>query len=243
MDVARVPEDFGRKLAFGSFRIYDIGVFAVFLIIFIALSLITAQWIIGVAGLLISAVIAFKKIDGLDFLQYMRLKLRKKEATLPELKMYFGNVLFNGKRYFAVLEVDGINYEFLSEEDRVGVLYKYEQMLNACDFPLQFVVKTEKINERPLINTVVRDDRTAEGYKNLIREFCSGLYIQRYFIVVDVDWFELPPIKDEGVRAKIARDVLEKRLRTVIAGLVNLGMGYRLLRGTELIQILKEETR
>ena len=242
MDGAKVPENLGRKMAFGVYTIHDIGVFSFWLILFIGIGLITGQLYIGLIGLIVAYLIAFYKIDGLDFIPYLRLKFREVNPHIGTLKMYMGDTLFNGKRYFMVLETAGVNYSFMTEEDRMGLLYKYETMLNACDFPLQMVVHTEKFDYSPFLDLVSQDSESAKGYKELIKKACEGLYLQRYFIVIGADYYEIQgDIKNEGIRAKIARDLLLKRINIVAEGLNNMGLPFEILRGNELMEILKEE--
>ena len=239
---AKVPESLGRKIAFGVYTIHDIMVFLIWLILFVGLGVLTSQLYIGVIGLPIAYLIAFQKMDGIAFLSYLKLKFRNVDPNLGTLKMYMGDTIFNGEKYFMVLEVGGINYSFMSEEDRIGLLYKYEMMLNACDFPVQMVVHTEKYDYAPFLELITENNRAAKGYKKLIREACEGLYLQRYFIVVGAGYYEVPgDIKNEGIRAKIAREILLKRLNIVAEGLGNMGIPYEVVRGKAIIDILKEE--
>jgi len=137
-----------------------------------------------------------------------------------------------------VLEVNGISYAFMSDEDKIGLLLKYEEFLNSCDFPMQFVVHTEKLNYLPFLDTVINDSPTANGYKNLIKRACEGLYVQRYFIVVGVNAWEITGQKD--VKPKIAWDKIQERIEIAGIGLTNMGLGYRVLKGEELLSIYKE---
>ncbi|EDY36128.1 hypothetical protein ABOONEI_2115 [Aciduliprofundum boonei T469] len=234
---AAVPENLGRKIAFGTIKIEDILKFVMYLGVFSGLSMLVHAMYLLIFFLPLAAIMAFKKFDGLEFWQYLKLRMKNEIPSLP-LSLYFGEVLFNGKYYFSVLEVNGISYAFMSDEDRIGLLLKYESMLNSCDFPLQFVVHTERLNYQPFLDTVVNDTPTANDYKDLIREACEGLYIQRYFIVVGVNAFEITGKKE--VKAKIAWDKIRERIDILSVGLTNMGIGYRVLKGQELINIYKE---
>ena len=240
---AKVPEQLGRKIAFGVYTVHDIAIFSFWLILFIAIALVTGFLYIGLIGLVMAYLIAFQKIDGIPFLSYIYLKLKfRDDPDLGTLKMYMGDTVFNGEKYFMVLEAGGVNYSFMTEEDRISILINYERMLNACDFPIQMIVHTEKYDYGPFLNTVVVDSEASKGYRELIKEFCEGLYFQRYFIVVGAGDYEISgEIKNEGIRARIARDIILKRLNIVAEGLASMGIPYEVLRGEELISLLKEE--
>ena len=234
---AAVPEDLGRKIAFGVFSIGDIMKFVMYLAVFSGLSMAVHMPYLILIFLPLAAIMAFKRFDGLEFWQYLKLKTRSEDTSLP-LMLYFGEVLYNGEYYFSVLEVNGISYAFMSDEDKIGLLLKYEEFLNACDFPMQFVVHTEKLNYQPFLDTVINDTPTAKGYKDLIKRACEGLYIQRYFIVVGVNAWEVSGQKE--VKAKIAWDKIKERIDIATIGLTNIGLGYRFLRGEELLSVYRE---
>ena len=234
---AAVPENLGRKISFGMFNIGDIMKFILYLVVFSGLSMAVHLPYLIILFLPLSAIMAFKKFDGLEFWNYIKLKMSDVDTTLP-LMLYFGQMLYNGKYYFVVLEVDGISYEFMSDEDKIGLLLKYEEFLNACDFPMQFVVHTEKLNYQPFLDTVINDTPTAKDYKDLIKRACEGLYIQRYFIVIGINAWEVTGGKE--VKAKVAWDKLQERVEIATIGLNDLGLGYRMLKGEELLSIYKE---
>ena len=234
---AAVPEDLGRKIAFGTIKVEDILKFVMYLAVFSGLAMLVHMVYLILLFLPIAAIMAFKRFDGMDFWQYLRVRMKHEEPTLP-LMLYFGEVLFNGKYYFSVLEVNGISYAFMSDEDKIGLLLKYEEFLNSCDFPMQFVVHTEKLNYLPFLDTVINDSPTANGYKNLIKRACEGLYVQRYFIVVGVNAWEITGQKD--VKPKIAWDKIQERIEIAGIGLTNMGLSYRVLKGEELLSIYKE---
>ena len=244
MDQAKVPEQLGRKLAFGVYSIHDIAVFSFWLILFVAIALVTGFLYIGLIGLILAYLFSFQRIDGIPFLSYLGLKFRKVYPSLGILKMYMGDTLYNGRRYFMVLEVGGINYSFMSEEDRIGILLNYERLLNASDFPIQIVVHTERYEYEPFLELVRVKSKTAEGYKKLIKMACEGLYFQRYFLIIGAEYYEIQgDVKNEGVRAKIARELLMKRLNIVAEGLMSIGIPYRVLQVNEILDLLKSELR
>ena len=242
VEQARVPENLGRKMAFGVYSIRDIAVFSFWLIFFGAIGIATGFLWIGLFGLPIGYLAGFQKIDGIPFFSYLKLKFRNVYPSLGTLKMYMGDTLFNGRRYFMVLEVGGVNYSFMSEDDRIGILLNYERLLNAIDFPFQIVVHTEPYEYEPFLDLVRVKNKAADGYKKLIKEACEGLYFQRYFLIIGADYYEIQgDVKNEGVRAKIARELLLKRLNIVAEGLTSMGIPFEVVRGKAIIDLLKRE--
>lgn len=52
----------------------------------------------------------------------------------------------NGKRYLMVIDCQGINYDLMSEEEKVGVEAGFIQLLNTLQEPIQMYVQTRKVN-------------------------------------------------------------------------------------------------
>ena len=148
-----VPEDFGRRLSIGVFQVKDLMNFVIIFVVFIAVALmipnIWVQLIVVIFGLIFSLIFAFWKIDGLDFYAYLLLKMKGKnrEPDMPPLYVYSdGETVFNGSAYFRIVAVNnGLPFDFMSDDGKIAKLKVYEQMLNACDFPLQIVIRTRKV--------------------------------------------------------------------------------------------------
>ncbi len=232
-----VPEDFGRQLSIGVFNLRDLFIFIVIFVMFIAIALmIPNAWIelfIVIAGFIFAAIFAFWKVDHLDTGSYLSLKFRARHKTpnFPPLYLYDETTLFNGSAYFRIIEVtNGVPFDFISEGDKIAILKTYEQMLNACDFPLQFVVKTRKVRPEAFDKLIREKSELAEGYKKLIHKFTENLYIQFYYVVVPVFTWELKS-PDEKVRYRRARDMLDIRTKVVVDYLNQLGVGGRVVKG------------
>jgi len=233
-----VPEDFGRKLSIGIFSVRDIFIFVVIFVSFIAVALLIPNvWVqlgIVLLGLILAILFAFWKIDHLDLYSYLALKYRarSKTADFPPLYIYDdGKTLYNGRSYFRIIEVtNGLPFDFMSTGGKIAALKTYERMLNACDFPLQFVVKTKKIKPEVFDSLIKERSELAEGYRNLIRRFVKDLHVQFYYIVVPVFTWELKS-SDELVRYRRARDMLDIRTKIVLEHLNQLGIGGGVLEG------------
>ena len=69
----------------------------------------------------------------------------------------------NGKRYIMVIECQGINYDLMSQMEKVGVEEGFQQFLNTLRFPIQIYIHTRTINLESSI----------QGYKAKLKEIES----------------------------------------------------------------------
>lgn len=245
----RVPEDFGAEMRFGSLRVKDIMIFVVFVVVFIAFATlipnIIVQLILIAIGFILGLIFAFRKVDYLDMTQYLTLKLTRRNmvATLgvPMLKLYGDDTLYNGADYFRIIKVsNGVALDYMSDEAKLQVLTIYEQLLNACDFPLQIIVKTRKVKEDVFDGLVKEESELAEGYKNLIHKFTHDLYLQFYYIVVPVRFWELQGATTEIAKVRRASEMLNVRVSIVLDYLNALQLPSRVVRGkSQLYEIVK----
>lgn len=58
----------------------------------------------------------------------------------------------NGKRYVMVIECQGINYDLMSQEEKIGVEEGFSQFLNTLKEPIQLYIQTRKINLESSLN-------------------------------------------------------------------------------------------
>lgn len=76
----------------------------------------------------------------------------------------------NGKRYIMVVECQGVNYDLMSQMEKVGVEEGFQQFLNTLRHPIQIYIQTRTINLESSINT----------YKDKIKEI-EDKYRRMYF--------------------------------------------------------------
>lgn len=71
----------------------------------------------------------------------------------------------NGKRFIMVIECQGINYDLMSQEEKVGVEEGFSQFLNTLKEPIQLYIQTRKINlESSLQNYREKVDEIEKEY-------------------------------------------------------------------------------
>ena len=61
-------------------------------------------------------------------------------------------VILNDGSMRAVVACESINYDLMSNEEREGVEYSYQNFLNTLYFPIQIVIQSRKIDIKPYLN-------------------------------------------------------------------------------------------
>ena len=245
----RVPEDFGAEIRLGSYSVKDIAIFVITFLVFVALASIVPNLIIQLllvlGGFLFALVFAFRKIDNLDMYKYLYLKLTRRRVVptfgVPMLKIYEDDMLYNGTDFFMIVKVnDGVALDYMSDDEKLQKLSIFEQMLNACDFPLQFIVKTRKIKPDAFDDTIKEQSELAEGYRRLIHKFTESLYLQFYYIVIPVRYWELRGATTEVAKVRRAREMLNIRVGVVLDYLNMLQLSSHVVKGkAELHELIK----
>ena len=245
----RVPEDFGAKIQFGSLNVKEIITFIIFLLVFIALATvipnIVVQLLLIVVGFVFGLIFAFRKVDNLDMAQYLALKLTRRNMMptlgVHALKLYADETLYNGADYFRIIKVsNGVALDYMSDDAKLRILTIYEQLLNACDFPLQITVKTRKVRENLFDNLVKEESELSKGYKNLTHRFTQDLYLQFYYVVIPVRFWELQGATTEVARFRRANEMLNVRVSIVFDYLNALQLPAEIVRGkSQLYEIVK----
>ena len=66
----------------------------------------------------------------------------------------------DGQRYIMVIECQGVNYDLMSQMEKVGVEEGFQQFLNTLRFPIQIYIQTRTINL----------EKSIQGYKDKLKE-------------------------------------------------------------------------
>ncbi len=233
-----VPEDFGRRMSIGVFLVRDLIIFVAVFVGFVSLALlipgIWAELGIVISGIIIAWLFAFHKVDNLDYYSYLSLKYthRKRKFLFSPIELFDDEkTLYNGNAFFRIIRVDnGIPFDFMSYPDKIDRLIIFEKMLNACDFPMQFIVKTMKIKADVFDSLIREKSHLAEEYRALIRKFTEGVHIQIYYVVVPVFRWELKG-DDVKVLYRKASEILDIRTGVVLEYLNVLGIGGEVVKG------------
>ena len=58
----------------------------------------------------------------------------------------------NGQQYIMILQCNGVNYDLMSEEEKIGVEEGFVQFLNTLRFPIQLYVQSRTLNLKDIIS-------------------------------------------------------------------------------------------
>ena len=73
-----------------------------------------------------------------------------------------------GRQYVMVLQCNGVNYDLMSEQEKIGVEEGFVQFLNTLRFPIQLYVQSRTLNLRDIITTYKnRVDALAQDIQKL----------------------------------------------------------------------------
>ena len=71
----------------------------------------------------------------------------------------------NGQQYVMVIGCQGVNYDLLSEQEKVAVEEGFIQLLNTLRFPIQLYIQTRSLNLRDIVEEY---KRKVDGYRREI---------------------------------------------------------------------------
>ena len=86
----------------------------------------------------------------------------------------------------AVLKTSSINFNLKSEEEQNAIIYSYQNFLNSLDFPIQIMVRSQKLNIDQYIENIRQqgEENPNELLKNQTLEYCE--YIQKLIEYADI---------------------------------------------------------
>lgn len=135
------------------------------------------------------------------------------------------------------LEITPVNFALKSQEEQTAIFLRYQNLLNALQFPIQIVVQSRPIN---LDEYLIKLAKSAEAIPNqAVRlqiadqiSFLGRLVVaakmmaKRFYIIVRVTPSRpvLNLLQGRGATTTISGEDLDARLNTLIDGLTGLGL-------------------
>lgn len=109
----------------------------------------------------------------------------------------------NGKKYVMVVECQGVNYDLMSEMEKVAVEEGFQQFLNTLRHPIQIYIQTRTVNLESSIQTYKdkvkevedRYNRMQYDYKKMNEE---GYYTEEELRQVEIEIAKLQNLLDYG---------------------------------------------
>lgn len=117
------------------------------------------------------------------------------QNTLEFAEIREGMVVMKDGSFRSVIACKSINYDLMSQREREGVEYSYQSFLNALTFPIQILVRSQRVDIEPYLNKlsdILRDQDNMllsdlmEDYINFIDNLSRSANImdKSFFIVV-----------------------------------------------------------
>lgn len=101
------------------------------------------------------------------------------QSTLLFSELRDGIVIMKDGTFRAVVACQSINFDLMSEQEREGVEYSYQNFLNSLTFTIQILVRSQKIDISPYIDKLVKLRRNNDN-------MLLGVLMDDYINFVDV---------------------------------------------------------
>lgn len=85
------------------------------------------------------------------------------QSTLQLSELRDGMVIMIDGSYRAVIACKSINFDLMSDREREGVEYSYQNFLNSLNFPIQILVRSQRVDIGPYIDKLVNIRRTQDN--------------------------------------------------------------------------------
>ena len=106
-----------------------------------------------------------------------------------------GMVVMNDGSFRAVVACQSINFDLMSDREREGVEYSYQSFLNSLSFPVQILIRSQRVDIGPYLDRLVKIRRDQdnmllgvlmEDYINFVDQLSQEANImdKSFFIVV-----------------------------------------------------------
>lgn len=96
------------------------------------------------------------------------------QNTLQIAEIRDGIVIMNDGSFRSVLMMKSINFDLMSEQEREAVEYAYQGFLNSLYFPVQIVVRSQKVDIRPYLEKL---DKIRSEHDNMLLALLMEDYI------------------------------------------------------------------
>ena len=85
------------------------------------------------------------------------------QSTLQLSEVRDGMVIMIDGSYRAVVACKSINFDLMSDRERDGVEYSYQNFLNSLNFPVQILVRSQRVDIGPYIEKLVATRRSQDN--------------------------------------------------------------------------------
>ena len=117
------------------------------------------------------------------------------QINLPVAGIEEGVVILKDGSLAVVLKVLPINFDLKNEMEQNSIIAKYQGFLNSLDFPIQIVIKSQRLDLEPYLISMERQTKNldndllqlhAQDYINFMRSLVSvaNIMSKKYYIVL-----------------------------------------------------------
>ena len=101
------------------------------------------------------------------------------QSTLQLSEMRDGMVVMNDGSFRAVVACKSINFDLMSDREREGVEFSYQNFLNSLNFPVQILIRSQRVDIGPYIDKLVNERRSQDN-------MLLGVLMDDYINFIDV---------------------------------------------------------
>lgn len=118
-----------------------------------------------------------------------------------------GIVILNDGSFRSVLMMKSINFDLMSPQEREGVEFAYQGFLNSLYFPIQIVVRSQKVDLRPYLEKM---DKIRSEHDNMLLALLMEDYINFMGVIsqqtniMDKQFYVVVPFIPAGIEAQKA---------------------------------------
>lgn len=85
------------------------------------------------------------------------------QSTLQLSEVRDSMVIMNDGSFRAVIGCKSINFDLMSDREREGIEYSYQNFLNSLNFPIQILVRSQRVDIGPYIDKLVNIRRSQDN--------------------------------------------------------------------------------
>lgn len=100
------------------------------------------------------------------------------QSTLQLSEMRDSMVIMNDGSFRAVIACKSINFDLMSDREREGIEYSYQNFLNSLNFPVQILIRSQRVDIGPYIDKLIGIRR---GQDNML----LGVLMDDYINFID----------------------------------------------------------
>ncbi len=231
----------------------------------------TATGILAFVGAVVAGlVLGFVRRSDLPLLKYLALRQRFRarpaklegeaaEAYVQLTGLTHDTLLLPHDVYVRVVEVKGVNFAILSSEEREEHVHGFLGFLNALDFDIQIITRSDRFDNRPFVLAIC--DRLLKAPPGLLHHVGSS-YLRffdeatretldrKFYVATAVRLAQVAPHLFAGgaspspeERRQAAGRLLDSRVESLVGNLVTLGLEAEPLEGPALVDMLRSYYR